>query len=104
MEEWNAIKEIDSRVEVAVISMCEKSGKKLLRSPRRDDAPWDHCEGCVEAWSDVGLMSGFVIEHERLMALLNALLMESKSPLRSIWRVEMRDINDAAVLRRVRMM
>ena len=58
----------------------------------------------MEAWSDVGSLGAEVREHERLMALLNALMGEARNSLEQIWRVQMRDIGDAAVLRRKRMM
>ena len=72
-------------MEEAVISMCQKSGKKMSRKPHKVEEPWEQCDGYFEAWADVGYLGGVVKEHERLMTLLSALMMESKPSLESIW-------------------
>ena len=57
----------------------------------------------IEAWLDVGAMREEVTEHARLMATMNMIMNEAKRTVHFTSTATMRDIGDAAVLRRVRM-
>ena len=57
----------------------------------------------IEAWLDVGAMREEVTEHARLMATMNMIMNEAKRMVHFTSTATMRDIGDAAVLRRVRM-
>ena len=59
--------------------------RKLNRSSPKENAPWEYYDRCVQAWSDVGYMWGFVINMRKSWCCL---LIELKSLLRSIALLE----------------
>ena len=102
-DDWAVVQLLDQTVEETVVRMIAKGDKKVQRRDPDAKGPWKSADEFEEAWTDVGRMS-YVRDHERLMALLSALATESRRSLEALWNVQMRDINDSAVLRRVRMM
>ena len=64
---------------------------------------WTVAKENIEAWLDVGAMREEVTEHARLMATMNMIMNEAKRTVHFTSTATMRDIGDAAVLRRVRM-
>ena len=57
----------------------------------------------IEAWLDVGEMREAVSEHARLISMMNQIMNESRRAVHFTSAVTMRDIGDASVLRRMRL-